>query len=158
MSTKSTRAVAQDEETTPANLTDSARQPMALAMQASARMLRAAEVVQQTNLQMLQRAALSQQQAAEKLREAGTGPELMSVQSGLWMTSVVEAVRYTSDLMNATVRLQSEMLSTSPTAPTTTTASSAGAGMAPMVQAWQNMFMAPLNAASQASSNVATTH
>lgn len=144
----------------PADWADAARQPMAVASQATATatMMKAAEILQQVNLQALQRVALGQQQAAEKLRGAGSVTELMTVQAGLMMTAMSETLQYTQDLATAAMKIQGELMpqqqqqqqQAGMAAPFNANMT---AMAAPMVQAWQTFFRAPLNGSAAAQSH-----
>jgi hypothetical protein len=129
------------------------QQLVALADGASA-MLHAGEVLGQVQQQAIQRAALVQQQMAEKLRNIGSPAELLTIQSGMMMSGLQETTQYMQELTTATLRLQSEMMARMGRQQSAGS-NVAGAAMSPMMQAWQNMFSAPLN---NVSGGVATTH
>lgn len=138
-----------------ASAADIARQQLALAADLWANLLRAGEAVQQAQLQMLQRASLLHRQAAENLRKAQTPLELMSVQANLLAYDFQESLRYLQELVQAGARVGSEGIGRfeAREQDVTTQAASAaaqavGAAMnaaAPMAQAWQQMFTAPLS-------------
>jgi hypothetical protein len=134
------------------------RQQLAAVADGASALLRASEVITQVQQQAVQRAALTQQQTAEKLRSMNHPGELLIIQSGLMMTGMQEAAQYLQELTAASLRLQAEMLGR---AGQQQGASSNVAGaamspvMSPMMQAWQSMFSAPLNSVAQTAT---TTH
>jgi len=136
------------------------RQQLAAGAEAVGHLFRAAEAVQQAQLQMGQRAALLHSQAADNLRRAGSPLELASIQSTLVVYEFQEAMRYGQELVAAFAKSSGEMLRP---AQGTQDASAAGASPAasmmgvamnaagPMADAIQQMFTAPMKTA-QASS------
>jgi len=139
------------------------RQQLAACAEALSNFFRAAQAVQQAQLQMGQRAALLHSQAADNLRKATSPMELASVQSTLAVYEFQEAMRYGQELAAALTKCGSEMLkppqgmNEAPAAGAASPAASMmGAAMnaaGPMADAIQQMFTAPMKAA-QASSNL----
>lgn len=136
------------------------RQQLAAGAEALSSIFRAAEAIQQAQLQMGQRCALLHSQAADNLRKAGSPVELASIQSTLVVYEFQEAMRYGQELVAAFAKTSGEMLKPSQLAQDAplTGASPAAAVMgaainaaAPMADAIQQMFTAPMKAA-QASS------
>jgi hypothetical protein len=136
------------------------RQQLAAGAEALGNFFRAAEALQQAQLQMGQRAALLHSQAADNLRKATSPLELASIQSTLVVYEFQEAMRYSQELVAAFAKSSGEMLRHSQGAQDTSAAGASpaasmmGAAMtaaAPMADAIQQMFTAPMKAA-QASS------
>jgi len=149
MSTRTPRspeAAAETAAATQADTVEQSRQGLALYAEGTTALLRGAEAFHQVQLQMLQRLALNHQQAAEKLRSANSPVELASVQSELMVSGLQELTRYMQDLVVAGMRVQGEMMSNSP-APAAARAATPPNALGPMLQAWQTMFMGPLNGA-----------
>ena len=136
---------------------EASRQQMATAVESLGVMFRAAEALQQAQLHMAQRAALLHGQAAENIRKATSPMELASIQSTLLLYEFQEAMRYWQELMGASAKAGAEIARHSPRE-TVDEATSPGAAMmgaamsaaAPMADAFQQMFTAPLKAAQQA--------
>ncbi len=140
------------------------RQQLAAGAEVLSHLFRAAEAVQQAQLQMGQRAALLHSQAADNLRKATSPLELASIQSTLAVYEFQEAMRYGQELVTALAKSSGEMLrpaqgvqdagvtGASPAASMMGVAMNAAA---PMADAIQQMFTAPMKAA-QASSQ--STH
>jgi hypothetical protein len=143
---------------------EGARQQTALAAEMVSAMFRASESLQQAQLHMGQRAALLHQQAAENIRKANSPMEIMSVQSTLLSYQWQEALRYWQEFTMAAGRAGTEILRPSTraqqkgvdrTGAAAESAPSAAATMvgaamnaaAPMVDAFQQMFTAPLKTA-----------
>jgi hypothetical protein len=157
MTAKTTRTTTTTEtEVMPgqAATTDLARQQLAALSDGASALLRAGEALGQVQQQALQRAALTHQQTAEKLRSIGSPAELFTVQAGLMMTGLQETTQYVQELTAATLRVQAEMMARLGQQQTAGS-NVAGAAMSPMMQAWQNMFSAPLN---NVAAGAATTH
>ena len=137
------------------SLAEIQREQLAAAAQAWSTLFRAGEALQQAQLHMGQRAALLHQQAADNLRKAATPIELVTIQSTLLLYQWQEAARYWQELLGAGAKAGGEMLK--PPAGTQDTAGSGaapasvmGAAMAaaaPMADAFQQMFTAPMKAA-----------
>ena len=119
------------------------RQQLANLADATSTLLRASESLQQAQQHMVQRAALVQQQAADKLRKASNPADLWAIQAELMMLSVTESAQYIGELASATLKLQSDMMKPTGTAQAVTANPAAS-----MLQAWQQMFSAPLNGSS----------
>lgn len=137
------------------------RQQLAAGVEVLSGMFRAAESLQQVQLQMGQRAALLHSQAADNIRKATSPMELVSVQSTLVMYEFQEAMRYGQELVTAMAKSGGEMLrpvqaaqaSTGATANGSPAATMMGAAMnaaVPMADAIQQMFTAPMKAAQAA--------
>ena len=139
---KSTRSGDADDATMASarSTVEQSRQNLANYAEGASVLLRSAQSFHEVQQQMLERVALTHQQAADKLRDASTPAELLAVQSQLIMSAMQEAVQYLQDLLLSTVRVQSEMMRVPGQQPMR-----AAAGAAPIVQAWQNMFLAPMN-------------
>lgn len=127
------------------------RQQLAAIADGASSLLRASEVLGQVQQQAMQRAALTQQQTAEKLRSMNHPGELMIIHSGLVMTTVQETAQFWQELTAAGMRLQAEMMGRVGQQQNTGS-NVAGAAISPVVQAWQSMFTAPLAV------NPTTTH
>ncbi|TFZ06701.1 hypothetical protein EZ313_08785 [Ramlibacter henchirensis] len=136
------------------------RQQLAASADVLCSMFRAAEALQQVQLQMGQRAALLHSQAADNIRKATSPTELVSVQSTLVMYEFQEAMRYTQELVTALARSGGEMLrpvqaaqggNAASTSPATTMMGAAMSAAGPMADAFQQMFTAPMKAAAQSS-------
>lgn len=121
------------------------RQQLASMADATSTLLRASDTLQQVQQHMLQRAALTQQQAAEKLRMATNPTDLWTIQAEMMLLGVTETAQYLQDLAAATLKVQGEMMNRAvpSQAPAVNPAAS-------MLQVWQNMFTAPLNGSSAA--------
>ena len=141
--------------------TDLARQQLASLADGASALLRASEVLGQVQQQAVQRAALTQQQTAEKLRAMSHPGELLIIQSSLLMTGLQETTQYLQEFTAAALRVQAEMMGrvgqqqTAGSNVASAAMSPMGVAMSPMMQAWQNMFTAPLNSAGVAAT---TTH
>ena len=130
------------------------RQQMAASAQAMSMWFRAVEALQRAQLHMGQRAALLHSQAAENIRKAGSPMELASIQSTLVVYEMQEAMRYWQELLTAAGGAGGDALRAADTASeaksTSPAAAMMGAAMnaaAPMADAFQQMFTAPLKAA-----------
>lgn len=127
-------------------LGDFTRQQLAATAQTASALLRALDTFNQTQQHMLQRAAMLQSQTAERLRSATSPTELMAVQSSLMLSGFTEIAQYTQELMLASLKAQNELMR-----PTEEQQEAASAGTvnatAPLFQAWQSVFNAPMNAA-----------
>lgn len=145
-SSRETTHQAADVSSAQDTMADLTRQQLANTAQTASALLRALEGFQQTQQNMLQRAALLQQQTAERLRNATSPTELMAVQSSLLLSGLTEMAQYTQELMLASLRAQNELMR--PTEEQQAgAAQAANAGAAPLFQAWQSVFSAPMNAA-----------
>ena len=164
MTAKTTRATATTEgEAVPGQsaVNEITRQQLAAVADGASALLRASEVLGQVQQQAVQRAALTQQQTAEKLRAMSHPGELLIIQSGLMMSGLQETTQFWQELTAAGLRLQAEMLGRvgqqqgAGSNVAGAALSPIGSAMSPMMQAWQNMFSAPLNTAA---TSAATTH
>jgi hypothetical protein len=136
----------QDSATAQAAVADATREQLATTAAAASALLRAFDTLQQTQMHMIQRAALLQEQTAERLRSARTPMEVMSIQSGLMMSGWTEMAQYTQELVAASLKAQGEFMR--PPQEQQAAATQAAASAAPpLFQAWQAMFTAPLNGA-----------
>jgi hypothetical protein len=138
---------------------EASRQQMATAADSLGVMFRAAESLQQAQLHMAQRAALLHAQAAENIRKASSPMELVSIQSTLLLYEYQEAMRYWQELMGASAKAGAEIARHAPreaaddgvaTSPGAAMMGAAMSAAAPMADAFQQMFTAPLKAAQQA--------
>ena len=137
------------------SLAEVQREQLAAAAQAWSTLFRAGEALQQAQLHMGQRAALLHQQAADNLRKATTPIELVTIQSTLLLYQWQEAARYWQELLGAGAKAGGEMLKPPAGAQEAAGTSAApasvmGAAMAaaaPMADAFQQMFTAPMKAA-----------
>jgi Phasin protein len=131
------------------------RQQLAAGAEVLSHFFRAAEAVQQAQLQMGQRAALLHSQAADNLRKASSPLELASIQSTLVVYEFQEAMRYSQELMAAFAKSSGEMMrppqvqdpSAAGASPAVTMMGAAMNAAAPMADAIQQMFTAPMKAA-----------
>jgi len=133
------------------------RQQMAALAEGMSAMFRAAGAIQQAQMQMGERAALLHAQAAENIRKASSPMELLTIQSTLAAYQVQEAVRYWQELSAAVAKAGGQMMrpgqgaeQAGGAADGSAAASMMGAAMnaaAPMADALQQMFTAPLRAA-----------
>lgn len=125
-------------------------QQMAGAANAASAMLRVADTFAQTQQHMIQRAALLQDQTADRLRNASSPLELLSIQSSLLMSSWNELAQFSQELMLAALKAQSELVRPGDVAAGASKAAAANpatAAASPLLQAWQAVFTAPLNGA-----------
>lgn len=144
------------------------REQMAAAIDNVATMFRAGEAMQRAGLQMGQRLSLLHDQAAENIRKATSPVELASIQSMLAVYQAQETMRYWQELTTAVVKAGSEALrpvqgeraaaatgasqAAAPASAAATMMDAAFSAAAPMADALQQMFTAPLKAATQQSS------
>ncbi len=132
-----------------AAMADLTRQQMATTATTACAMLRALDTFQQTQQHMFQRAALLQEQTADRLRTANSPAELMAIQSTVMLSGLSEMAQYAQELLLASLKAQNEFLK--PAEQQQQMASnSANAATAPLFQAWQSVFTAPMHAASAA--------
>ena len=135
------------------------RQQLAATADALSVFFRATEAIQQAQLHMGQRAALLHSQAAENIRKATSPMELASIQSTLLIYQMQEGMRYWQELVAATAKASGELMrpaqaqqdAASGASPGNAATSMMGAAMnaaGPMADAFQQMFTAPLKAAS----------
>ncbi|CAA9409501.1 MAG: hypothetical protein AVDCRST_MAG51-1338, partial [uncultured Ramlibacter sp.] len=140
----------QDTESIPAQaaVAGLARQQMAALADNASAVFRASEVIQQVQLQAAQRVALLHQQTAEKLREVSSPGDLFGIQSNLMLSGWQETAQYCQELTAAGMKLQSELLGR--VGQQQGQASAMGSTPFNPLQAWQNVFTAPLRAATPA--------
>lgn len=128
---------------------ETVRQQFGMITQGTETVLRTAEVWQQAQLQLTQRTRSSYRDAAARIAQATNPAELLSIQTGLMLTGIQQAMQFSMDLMSASMAQQSE-------AGTAAQHASASAGnpgnvglaaVAPMMQAWQSMFTPGINGA-----------
>jgi hypothetical protein len=133
---------------------ESVRQQFGLITQGAESVLRTAEVWQQAQLQLTQRTRSSYRDAAARMGQATNPAELISIQAGLLLSGMQQAMQFGVEVMTGTMAQQSEAGPAAQQAFGTGGAPvNAGlAAMAPMVQAWQSMFTPPGDGASS------TTH
>ncbi|MEY4711759.1 MAG: hypothetical protein RIS88_1209 [Pseudomonadota bacterium] len=124
---------------------DITRQQMASTATTACAMLRAMDTFQQTQQHMIQRAALLQEQTADRLRSANSAAELMAINSTVLLSSFSELAQYAQELMLASLKAQSEFMR--PAEQQQQAASSTASAAAPLFQAWQSVFTAPMYAA-----------
>lgn len=156
-----------------AGMAEVARQQMLFASHALGVLFRSTEAIYRANMQAGERAALLHGQATENIRKAGTAAELMSVQVTLAVYQGQEATRYWQEVGAAVMGMGSEMMRSVPGAsavagasataedgraaggPAVQQATTAATAMmdaamsaaAPMADALQQMFTAPLRPA-----------
>lgn len=121
---------------------DITRQQMASTASTACAMLRAMETFQQTQHHLIQRAALLQEQTADRLRSASTPAELMAIHSTVLLSGFSELAQYAQELMLASLKAQSEFMR--PAEQQQQAASSTASAAAPLFQAWQSVFTAPM--------------
>lgn len=142
------------------SVADLTRQQLAFSAETLSAFFRAAEVLQQAQVHMAQRAVLLHRQAAENLRKAETPLEVLSVQANLVTYQFQEGMRFLQEMMVAGAKAGSDAgtrVQEREQDPTSEAASAAAQVMeaamnaaGPMAQAWQQMFAAPLNGATAA--------
>lgn len=124
-------------------LADLARQQMATTATTACALLRAMETFHQPQQHMIQRAAMLQEQTAERLRNAVSPIELVAIHSTVMMSSMSEMAQFAQEMMLASIKAQSEFLK--PSQQQQQSMASQGAGAAgPLFQAWQSVFTAPM--------------
>lgn len=121
---------------------DLTRQQMASTATTACAMLRAMDTFHQTQQHMIQRAALLQEQTADRLRSANTAAELMAINSTVLLSSFSELAQYAQELMLASLKAQSEFMRPAEQQQQAVTSSASAA--APLFQAWQSVFTAPM--------------
>lgn len=118
------------------------RESLAQVAQGASTLLQGAQAFQQVQLQMLQRVTLVHQQAAEKLRQATSPSEMVALQGQLMVQGWQQAMQYGQELMTASMKVQSEMLSKAGQQ------QQSPANDGPVTfQAWQNVMLDALNGA-----------
>ncbi len=151
MATKPTRASADREQeslTGQAALTEQTRHQLADAAETTSVMYRAAETLQQIHQQLTQRVALRHQQMTERLREANSPADLMTIQATLVTSSIQEAAQYWQDLAAAGLKMQADMMEQMNNQRQN---SSSGFSAVPVLQAWQNVFASSTEAREEGS-------
>ncbi len=121
---------------------DLTRQQMASSATTACAVLRAMDTFQQTQQHMIQRAALLQEQTADRLRNAHSAAELMAINSTVLLSSFSELAQYAQELMLASLKAQSEFMW--PAEQQQQAASSTASAAAPLFRAWQSVFTAPM--------------
>lgn len=121
---------------------DITRQQMASTATTACAMLRAMDTFHQTQQHMLQRAALLQEQTADRLRGANSPAELMAINSTVVLSSLSEMAQYAQELMLASLKAQSEFMRPAEQQQQAATSTANAAG--PLFQAWQSVFTAPM--------------
>lgn len=120
-------------------------QQMATTASVAAATLRAMELLQQVQGDMLQRAALLHAETARRLRAAGSPTELMAAQTDAMLQFVAQLAQYGQEVMEAALGAQAEIVPAVQEAQPEPPA--AGPVPHPMFEAWQAMFSAPMNGA-----------
>lgn len=126
-------------------IADLTRQHMANTASTAGAMLRALDTYQQTQQHMVQRAAMLQEQTADRLRNVNSPIEMVAIQSTVLLSGLSEWAQYTQELMLASLKAQSEFMR--PAELQQQSASQAASAAAPLFQAWQSVFTAPMNSA-----------
>ncbi len=121
---------------------DVTRQQLASTATTACAMLRVMETFQQTQQQLIQRAALLQEQTADRLRGANSPAELMAINSTVLLSSLSEIAQYAQDLMLASLKAQGEFMR--PAEQQQQAVSSTASAAGPLFQAWQSVFTAPM--------------
>jgi hypothetical protein len=125
---------------------DMTRQQLASTATTACAMLRVMETYQQTHQSLIQRAALLQEQTADRLRSASTPAELMAIHSTVLLSGFSEIAQYAQEIMLASLKAQGELLR--PTEQQQQAVRSTANAAAPLFQAWQSVFTAPMQSAS----------
>lgn len=126
-------------------IADLTRQQLANTASTTGAVLRALDTIQQAHQNMVQRAALLQERTADRLRNAASPSELMTIQSTVVLAGLSEWAQYSQELMLASIKVQSEFMR--PAELQQQSAAQATAVAGPLLQAWQSVFSAPLNGA-----------
>jgi hypothetical protein len=121
---------------------DITRQQLASTATTACAMLRVMETFQQTQQQLIQRAALLQEQTADRLRGASTPAELMAIHSTVMLSGFSAIAQYAQELMMAGLKAQSEFIR--PAEQQQQAVSSTANAAAPLFQAWQSVFTTPM--------------
>ncbi len=135
---------------------DLTRQHMANGCSTACAMLRALETLQQTNNHMIQRAALLQEQTADRLRGAGSPAEVMAIQSTVMLSGLSELAQYAQEMLLASLKAQGEFMR--PAEQQQQASASTASAAAPLFQAWQSVFTAPMQGAAAAAAAGARHH
>ena len=149
--TRDTTTAQESEHTTDINagasaVADITRQHLASTATTACAMLRAMETFQQTQQQLIQRAALLQEQTADRLRSANSPAELMAIHSTVLLSSVSTIAQYAQEMMLASLKAQGEFMR--PTEQQQQAVRSTASAAAPLFQAWQSVFTAPMQSGS----------
>lgn len=117
------------------------------------------EAMQRAQLHVVERAALLHRQAADNLRKASSPMELASVQGTLLVYQFQEAMRFWQEWMTAATRAGGEVaqgaaaggtpLGDGAASPAASAMNAAMSAAGPMAEAFQQMFVAPLQAAAK---------
>jgi hypothetical protein len=121
---------------------DVTRQQLASTATTACAMLRVMETFQQTQHHLIQRAALLQEQTADRLRSANSPAELMAINSTVLLSSLSEIAQYAQELMLASLKAQGEFMR--PAEQQQQAVSSTASAAGPLFQAWQSVFTAPM--------------
>ena len=151
---------ASDTGTGAAGWHDVAQRQLATAADAAGQLFSRVEAMQRTQLQLVERAALPHRQAADNLRKATSPIELATVQGTLLVYQYQEAMRFWQEWMTVMTRAGNDAAravsgngaATAEDGIDANAAAAVGAAMnaaAPMAEAFQQMFMAPLQAAAK---------
>jgi hypothetical protein len=116
-------------------------QQMAGAATAASALLRAADTLVQAQQHMIQRAAALQDQTADRLRQATSPAEVMSIQSNLLVSGWTEMAQYAQECVAATLQVQGELVRSNKPAETSATPMAS----TPFFQAWQAAFTTPMH-------------
>lgn len=124
-------------------MADLTRQQMANGASTACAVLRALDTFQQTQQHMIQRAALLQEQTADRLRSANSPAELMAINSTVMLSGFSELAQFAQELLLASLKAQNEFMR--PAEQQQQVASQSVGATGPLFQAWQSVFTAPLN-------------
>ncbi len=144
-----------------AGVPELAQRQMVSAVDAMGQLFSRYESLHRAQLHLAERAVLLHRQASDNLRKATTPMELASIQGTLLMYQFQEGTRFWQEWMGAAMgrtttdsALGASLGSTgqgdAAASPAVTAMGAAMTAAAPMAEAIQQMFMAPLNAASSA--------
>ncbi|MEJ5991316.1 phasin family protein [Ramlibacter sp. PS3R-8] len=118
------------------------RESLARVAQGASTLLQGAQAFQEVQLQMLQRATLVHEQAAERLRAATSPAEVLALQGQMLVQGWQQAMQYGQELMTASMKVQGEMLAKAGQQ------QPSPADEGPVTfQAWQNVMLDALNGA-----------
>jgi hypothetical protein len=121
---------------------DITRQQLASTATTACAILRVMETFQQTQQQLIQRAALLQEQTADRLRGANTPAELMAIHSTVLLSSFSAVAQYAQEMMVASLKAQGEFIR--PTEQQQQAVNSTASAAGPLFQAWQSVFTTPM--------------
>lgn len=149
--TRDTTTAQESEHTSDINagtsaVADITRQHLASTATTACAMLRVMETFQHTQQQLIQRAALLQEQTADRLRSANTPAEMMAIHSTVLLSSVSTIAQYAQEMMLASLKAQGEFMR--PTEQQQQAVRSTANAAAPLFQAWQSVFTAPMQSGS----------